>query len=228
METIVITGANKGIGLATAREFARGGDKVYALCRTPAAASDLHTLADETGRVAIQQVDVTDPESIRRVAAAIGDVTIDVLINNAGILGGPQTFGDMDFDAWHRVIDTMMIGPFRMAQAFVDKLGRSSRARIVTISSELGASNWPYGGLYAYASAKGGVNRVMQMMAIDLRDRNIIAIPLHPGYVKTDLAGPNADITPEESGAGVYRVTKSLTMADTGKFFKWNGEIHSW
>lgn len=232
MAAVVITGANRGIGLAIARQFARAGDHVFAACRQPSLAEDLHRLAAETGNVTLLQLDVTDFDSIDRAAAEVGDATIDVLINNAGIVGNfdRQRIDDIDYDAWHRVLDTMMIGPVRVAQAFMGPLKKSGSARIVFISSEWGSSVYDSMGLYlyAYASAKGGLNRVAQLMAAELRSRKIIVVPIHPGYVRTDMAGPDADISPEESGAGIHRVVTSLTLADSGRFFKWDGSIHPW
>lgn len=232
MVAVLITGANRGIGLATAREFAREGDRVYAACRDPEHANDLRCLAEETGNVTLVRMDVTDFASIDKAAAEIGDVAIDVLINNAGIVGNfdRQRIDDIDYQAWHSVLDTMMIGPVRVAQAFMDKLSRSDAAKIVFISSEWGSSVYDCQGLflYAYASAKGGLNRLAQLMSVELRPRNIIVVPIHPGYVRTDMAGPDADISPEESGGGIYRTVKALTLADSGKFFKWNGSLHPW
>lgn len=232
MEAVAITGANRGIGLATARAFARAGDRVYALCRKPEQADELHELAAETGLVTLHGMDVTDFSSIDRAAAEIGDVAIDVLINNAGIVGNfdRQRIDDIDYDAWRQVLDTMMIGPLRVAQAFMAKLERSRAPKIVFISSEWGSSAYDSKGLYlyAYASAKGGLNRMAQLMAAELRPRNFTVIPIHPGYVRTDMAGPGADISPEESGGGIHRVVKALTIADSGKFLKWNGEEHPW
>lgn len=232
MAAVVITGANRGIGLAMAREFARAGDKVYATCRKPDCAEDLHKLAAETGNVVLHEMNVIDFASIDRAAAEIGDVPIDILINNAGIVGNfdRQRIDDIDYDAWHSVLNTMMIGPVRVAQAFMGKLAKSEAPKIIFISSEWGSSAYDSQGLYlyAYASAKGGLNRVAQLMAAELRSRGITVVPIHPGYVRTDMAGPEADISPEESGAGLHRVIKSLALTDSGKFLKWDGTIHPW
>jgi NAD(P)-dependent dehydrogenase (short-subunit alcohol dehydrogenase family) len=122
----------------------------------------------------------------------------------------------------------MTIGPLRVVQAFLKNLRAAGGAKIMTVTSQLGASTWPYGGMYAYSSSKAGVNRVMQIMARDLAGEGVIASMVHPGWVKTDMGGPGADITPQESAAGIRRVIAGLTAADTGKFYKWNGDIHPW
>jgi NAD(P)-dependent dehydrogenase (short-subunit alcohol dehydrogenase family) len=226
-ETVVITGASRGIGLATARAFARAGDHVHALCRNPDRADDLHSLAAETGNVTLHRMDVTDFASIDRAAAEIGDAAIDIVINNAGIVGNfeQQHIDSMDYDAWRHVLETMMLGPLRVTQALMANLERSTAPKIIFISSEWGSSVYDSKGLYlyAYASAKGGLNRVAQLMAAELRERGIIVVP-----IRTDMAGPIADISPEESGGGIHSLAKGLTMADSGKFYRWNGTIHPW
>ena len=150
-------------------------------------------------------MDVGEGASIAAAAKAVGDAPIDVLINNAGVLGGnPQTLDSIDFDAWFDAL------------------------KIMTITSQLAASTWPFGGTYAYASAKAGVNKVMQTLAKDLKGDNIAVSMIHPGWVKTDMGGAGADITPEESASGIKSVIDGLGVGDSGKFYKWNGDIHAW
>ena len=230
MANVVITGANRGIGLELARQYAQGGDRVFAFCRTPASAEALNAAAAQSGgRLNVHAMDVGDPASITAGAAAIGDTPVDILINNAGVNGGPkQSLEDIDFDAWIDAFKIMTIGPLRVVQAFLKNLRAASGARIMTVTSQLGASTWPYGGMYAYSTAKAGVNKVMQIMARDLKGDGVIASMVHPGWVKTDMGGPGADITAEESAAGIRRVIAGLTLDDTGKFYKWNGDIHPW
>jgi NAD(P)-dependent dehydrogenase (short-subunit alcohol dehydrogenase family) len=230
MATVLITGANRGIGLEMARAYAADGDTVIACCRDPGSAKELQDLAAGSGgKVTVQAMDVGDGDSIKAARAAIGDRPIDVLINNAGILGGhPQTIDQIDFDAWIDAFKVMTIGPFRVVQAFLPNLRAAAAPKIMTVTSQLAASTWPFGTTYAYSSAKAGVNKVMQTLALDLKGDNIIASMIHPGWVKTDMGGPNADITAEESASGIRAVIAGLTIADTGKFYKWNGEIHPW
>jgi len=230
MANVVITGANRGIGLELARQYAQGGDRVFAFCRTPASAEALNAAAAQSGgRLNVHAMDVGDPASITAGAAAIGDTPVDILINNAGVNGGPkQSLEDIDFDAWIDAFKIMTIGPLRVVQAFLKNLRAASGARIMTVTSQLGASTWPYGGMYAYSTAKAGVNKVMQIMARDLKGDGVIASMVHPGWVKTDMGGPGADITAEESAAGIRSVIAGLTLDDTGKFYKWNGDIHPW
>ena len=230
MANVIITGANRGIGLELTRAYAAAGDRVYAFTRSPDAAEKLNELAAASGgKVTVHAMDVGDGDSIAAGAKVVGDAPVDVVINNAGILGGhPQTLDAIDFDAWIDAFKVMTIGPFRVVQAFLPNLKKSAGAKIMTVTSQLAASTWPFGTTYAYSSAKAGVNKVMQTLALDLKGDGIAVSMIHPGWVKTDMGGAGADITPEESAAGIKSVIGNLSMADTGKFFKWNGEIHPW
>jgi NAD(P)-dependent dehydrogenase (short-subunit alcohol dehydrogenase family) len=230
MATVVITGANRGIGLELAKQYAADGDRVFAFTRSPGSAEKLNEAAAASGgRLTVHEMDVGDGDSIARGAAEVGDAPVDILINNAGILGGAvQKLEEIDFDAWIDAFKVMTIGPFRVVQAFLKNLRAAPNAKVMTVTSQLAASTWPFGGTYAYSSAKAGVNKVMQTMALDLKGENIVVSMIHPGWVKTDMGGPAADITPEESASGIRAVIAGLGAADTGKFYKWNGDIHPW
>jgi NAD(P)-dependent dehydrogenase (short-subunit alcohol dehydrogenase family) len=230
MANVMITGANRGIGLELARAYARSGDRVFAYCRSPQDASALKDLASASGgKVTVHAMDVADGASISAAARDLGDTPIDILINNAGVMGGnPQTLKSIDFDAWVDALKIMTIGPVRVIQAFLPNLRKSAASKVMTVTSQMGASTWPFGGSYAYTSAKAGVNKVMQGVALDLKGDSIAVSLVHPGWVKTDMGGPNADITAQESAAGIQKVIAGLGMSDTGKFFKWNGDIHPW
>jgi NAD(P)-dependent dehydrogenase (short-subunit alcohol dehydrogenase family) len=227
---IVITGASRGIGLELARQYGDAGDRVYAYARSPESAEALNTLsAGSGGGVTVHRMDVGDGSSIETGARVLGDQPLDVLINNAGVVGGKvQSLQQIDFDDWIDAFKVMTIGPFRVVQAFLQNLKAAEHPKILTVTSQLAASTWPMGGFYAYASAKAGVNKVMQALALDLKGENIAVAMVHPGWVKTDMGGPNAQITPEESASGIRRVVEGLSPAETGRFYKWNGEGHSW
>ncbi|WP_309604513.1 SDR family oxidoreductase [Phenylobacterium sp.] len=230
MSTILITGASRGIGLELARQYAEAGERVFATCRAPAEADDLKSLASGAdGRLTVHALDVGDGASIASCAKAVGDTPIDVLINNAGILGGKsQTLESIDFDAWVEAFKVMTIGPFRMVQSFLPNLKAAAAPKVMTVTSQLAASTWPFGGSYAYSSAKAGVNKVMQTLAKDLKAQNITVAMIHPGWVKTDMGGAGADITAQESATGIRSVIAGLTSETSGRFYKWNGEIHPW
>lgn len=228
MATIAITGAGRGIGLELTRQYAEAGDTVIALCRDPAKAGDLNALAAASGgRVRVHAMDVGDDASVKAAASSTGAGTVDVLLNVAGVIGGEkQGLDDQDWAAWQDAFNVMTIGPLRVAQAFLPRM--RAGGRIVTVTSQLGASTWPFGGFYAYGAAKAAVNRVMRSLAIDLKERGILVGLVHPGWVKTDMGGPGADIEKEESASGIRAVTAALTPETSGEFFKWNGEKHAW
>lgn len=227
MANVVITGANRGIGLALTRQYAAAGDTVLALCRSPDNAAELKQLAGETdGRVRVGAIDLSDATSIEK-AAKLVDGAVDILINNAGIVGGSrQSLDDIDYDAWMDAFNVMAIGPFRVVKAFLPALEKAQGAKVMSLSSQLAASTWPYGGYYIYGSAKAAGNRIMQILAIDLKDRGISVGYIHPGYVQTDMGGPEAEITPTESASGIRNVIAGLNPENSGRFFKWTGDLH--
>ncbi len=229
METILITGANRGIGLELAKKFLGAGQAVIATCRDPENAGELAEPSAGHPTLSIEQLDVCDQTSVDALAAKLDGATIDVVINNAGIMGGGrQIISDLDYAAWTDTFEVNTIAPFRVAEAFLPHLKRSSRPRLVTISSQMGALSRESRGAYIYRSSTAAVNKVMQVMALDLRGDGIIVCPVHPGWVRTDMGGPTADISPEESAEGLFNLINRLTIDDTGKFFQWNGNEHSW
>lgn len=234
MANIIITGANRGIGLALVKTYLLGGDRVFALCRQPQQADQLNELAASAGgQLTVHTVDMADAGSIITFAGSLKDTPVDVLLNVAGIVGGrtdsllKAPFSEADFDDWRTAFEVMTIGPFRLTQAVLPNL-IAARGKVMTVSSQIAASTWPRGGLYAYGATKAAVNRLMRSLAFDLRDKGVTVALVHPGWVQTDMGGANAEITPQESAAGIKQVLDGLTLEDTGKFFKWNGEEHAW
>ena len=227
MANVVITGANRGIGLALVRRYMEAGDAVLALCRSVDQADKLAALAATSGgRLRLGAIDIADQGSVDKAAKLASD-PVDILINNAGVLGGTdQTLDNINLDEWLNAFNVMAIGPFRVTRAFIPNLAKT-KGKVLFLSSQVGASTWPYGGYYAYASAKAAGNRIAQILAIDLRDRGISVASIHPGFVKTDMGGPGADIEPDESAAGIYKVAANLNLQGSGGFFKWNGEKHA-
>lgn len=229
MANVFITGAGRGIGLDLARKHAEAGDRVFALVRDTAKSSELTALADASdGMVTIHQMDAGDLPAIPAAAAATGDDSVDLLYNVAGNTGplNNELETEIDWAGWDESFDLMVKGPLAVLKAFLPRMHKGSK--VINFSSQLAASTWPYGGLYAYGAAKAALNRVMRSVAIDLKDKGIIVITLHPGYVQTDMGGPNADITPDESAAGIHALSQALTIEDSGDFFKWNGDRHPW
>lgn len=230
-KTVVITGANRGIGFELVKCYLANGDwQIIAACRTPEKATALQTLADATdGDIEIVQLDVASASSVSEFAKTIGDRKIDALINNAGVIGGDhQSLGDIDYDEWMETLAINTLGPVRVTEALIDNIRRSENGKIVAISSQLGAMQYQTQGRFAYNSSKAALNRAMTLLAGQLRSENIIVAMYHPGWVQTDMGGQQADITPPESAKSLHQCFEKLTLADTGKFFKWNGEPHAW
>lgn len=230
LQTLVLTGANRGIGLELARLFTADGNWfVHACCRRPDEAAALQELAgDHAGRLAIHALDVTDAGSVADLASATGSAPIDLLLNNAGILNPRQTLDDLDFEAWETELQVNTLAPMRMALAFRAKLRQASNPRIVTISSQMGSLARPKGGSYAYRSSKAAVNKAMQGLAVDLAGEGICVVAMHPGWVRTSMGGPEAEIEPVESARGIFAVATSLTLDDSGRFLTWDGREHAW
>ena len=230
LQTLVLTGANRGIGLELARLFTADGNWfVHACCRRPDAAAALQELAgDHAGRLAIHALDVTDAGSVADLASATGSAPIDLLLNNAGILNPRQTLDALDFEAWETELQVNTLAPMRMALALRAKLRQASNPRIVTISSQMGSLARPKGGSYAYRSSKAAVNKAMQGLAVDLAGEGICVVAMHPGWVRTSMGGPEAEIEPVESARGIFAVATSLTLDDSGRFLTWDGREHAW
>jgi NAD(P)-dependent dehydrogenase (short-subunit alcohol dehydrogenase family) len=231
MQTVLITGANRGIGLELTKSFCTSDQwQVLACCRDPQSAKALRDVADQSdGRVEVHQLDVTNIDSVSALAAKLDSRSIDVLLNNAGVMGGDrQSALDMDYQAWRETFEVNTMGPLRMVQLFLPNLRLSDRPRVLTISSQMGALSRKRGGSYAYRSSKAAVNKVMQGLAIDLAEDGIIVSLVHPGWVQTDMGGAQADITPQESAVGIFRIAENLAQSDSGRFLKWNGEEHPW
>ena len=231
MPTVVVTGANRGLGLEFARQYAAAGWQVIATCRAPDAATELQKLAAESGgRVRVLGMNVTDPKSVRSAAAALKGEAIDLLLNNAGVGGPPgQQLGNLDYDAWARVLDTNTLGPMRVVEALRENVARSKLKRIVTITSAMGSiEDNASGGRYAYRSSKAAVNMVMKSLSIDLAPRGITCVVVHPGWVRTDMGGPDGKITPAESVRALRSLIDAIKPEDSGKFFNYDGKPYPW
>jgi NAD(P)-dependent dehydrogenase (short-subunit alcohol dehydrogenase family) len=229
MPSIMITSANRGLGLEFARQYAADGWRIFAACRNPVAAHDLHKLA-RTHAVTVLQMDVTDLASTRRAAAGLNDDPIDVLLNSAGITGKPaQRIGNIDYQSWEQVLNVNTIGPLRVTEAFIEHVARSERKLIVTITSGLGSiADNTSGGSIPYRTSKAAVNMAMRSAAIDLAPRGIACVLVNPGWVKTDMGGSNAPLTPSESVTALKRLIATFGLAHSGRFFHYDGRECAW
>jgi NAD(P)-dependent dehydrogenase (short-subunit alcohol dehydrogenase family) len=231
LPSALITGANRGLGLEFARQYLADGWQVYAACRHPDAASELRRLAEVGGqKLSVLALDVTDTVSVKAAATKLAGRSIDLVLNNAGV-GGPrgQTIGNIDYEAWAKVIDVNTMGPMRVAEAFFEHVARSDRKLIVTLTSGMGSiADNSSGGSIAYRSSKAAVNMVMRSLAIDLAPRGITCVVVNPGWVRTDMGGPHATMTPGESVSSLRELIDSLGPAQSGKFFNHDGREYAW
>ena len=239
MPTVLITGANRGIGLEHAKVYAEKGWKVLACCRNPDAAADLRTLAGRDGLdISVHALDVTDPDSVAALGAELKDLAIDILMNNAGTTGPKEydeqmkdhMFGNMDYDNWVDIFKVNTMGPMRMAEAFVDNVARSEEKTIINISTHFGSIAIQQEGRgYGYASTKAALNMVTKLLSCELKDRGITVIALAPGRVKTRLGGwDDAPLTVEFSVAKQHEVLDSLGPENTGEFWAFRGDQVPW
>ncbi len=227
MKTVMITGANRGIGLAFAKQYAEEGLQVLACCREPEKALDLKGLP---GNVSIHGLDVTDPEQIRALGEELSEHAIDILINNAGVYGPRNmSFGQIDYGAWARVLAVNTMAPMRIAEAFCRHIARSDKKIMANITSKMGSiEDNSSGGSYLYRSSKSALNAVTKSMAVDLRPKGILCVTIHPGWVQTDMGGPGGLITAETSVRGMRTVLNNLTPDQSGGFFNYDGSIIPW
>lgn len=230
-KTLLLTGANRGIGLELARQYAELGWRVLATCRQPDSAVELNRLtATSGGRVSVHPLDVCDRTQIDALRQSVADIPIDVLFNNAGIYGQDDaSFGHLDEEKWLETFRVNTIAPMKLIEAFVDNVARSGHKLIASMSSKMGSmADNGSGGSYAYRSSKAALNAVVASAAIDLRARGIIALVLHPGWVKTDMGGANAEISASESAHKLIRLMESVTIKDSGRFFDIDGTVIPW
>ncbi len=231
-KTVLITGANRGIGLEFAEQYKAAGWNVIATARSPDAAAELAALD-----VRMESLDVADQASVDALAARLKDQPIDLLINNAGISGGGDATTDasiakldsINLDNYQRVMDVNAIGPMRVTKALLPNLRAGSGKTVVSISSGLGSiTQNTSGGFHGYRESKTALNMFMRTIAAELKGDGFICIPMSPGWVKTDMGGPQAQLTPEQSITGMRKVIDNLKPEDSGKFWNHDGTTLPW
>jgi NAD(P)-dependent dehydrogenase (short-subunit alcohol dehydrogenase family) len=231
MPSVLITGANRGLGLEFARQYSADGWRVLACCRSPGQAVELQALAAASaGRVSVHRLDVSDHRQIEGLAAELRGQPLDVLLNNAGLYGpNKMVLGQIDYRAWDEVFAVNVMAPLRMVECFLESVLQSQRKLIACVSSRMGSiADNREGRHYLYRSTKAALNAVVKSLAIDLKPRGVVAVTLHPGWVQTDMGGADADLKPEESVRGVRRVLERVTAADSGKFLNYDGSELPW
>jgi len=223
--TVFITGANRGIGLALARNFTDAGFNVIGTARKPEQATELK----ETG-ARVEQLDVTDQASVDAMAQRMAETPIDILINNAGIKGGDnKDMASLDVEDMEWVLNVNTLGPVRVMKALFANVQSSGRKMFVNISSTMGSierNTW--GCCAGYRASKSALNSINKTFAVDFGKQGATFVVMHPGYVKTDMNEGQGNITPNQSGAGLMNVITGLDASDNGKFYDWQGNELPW
>lgn len=227
---VVITGANRGIGLEFVRQLLERGDSVIATARRPDEASELNRLqSGHSDRLQITRLDVTDQQTIDALADTVGDGVVDVLINNAATMLSAGPLEELDEEALFSSFDVNTVGPLRTSIALLDALERAERPRIVNITSKMGSvADNTSGGSYAYRISKAALNMATRSMAIDLAPRGIVAFVIHPGWVQTRMGGPNALIDTRTSVHNMLGTIDEADEAISGTFQEWDGGEIRW
>jgi NAD(P)-dependent dehydrogenase (short-subunit alcohol dehydrogenase family) len=229
MTTFLITGANRGIGLGLVERLVLRGDKVIACARKPDADPLALLAAKYPDRLSPHRLDVTDSASMAALTAALAGQPIDVLVNNAGIRGPErQSALDMDFMGFAETLVVNAIAPLRVSQALLPNLEAGTKPRIVMISSIMGQLSRPMAGDVAYCTSKTALNKVMQALALELKDAGIAVAALHPGWVKTDMGGARAPLAVGESARNLIATIDALTLEKTGSFLNYDGTPLAW
>lgn len=222
--TVLVTGANRGIGLEFARQLDALGYTVIGTARSPEKAAELKELG-----VRIEQLDVVSDESVAALAKRLGDTKIDILINNAGMFErNHQTLAKVDFAVMERTFAVNSVGPMRVTRALMPNLQNGTGKTIVNISSQMGSVGKNGGGHYSYRASKAALNQLTVTLARELDDDGFTCVVMHPGWVRTDMGGENATYSTEESASGMIMVIQGLTTGDNGRFLDLKGEELPW
>jgi NAD(P)-dependent dehydrogenase (short-subunit alcohol dehydrogenase family) len=231
MKTILITGANRGIGFEFSKQYAQSGHQVLACCREPQKARALAALAQQHPQIKLLALNVADGASIDKLASELSTTSIDVLINNAAVYGDDHSrgFGKLNYQHWLDVLVVNTLAPVRVTEALLPNLLAGNIKLVVAITSKMGSiADNSSGGSLLYRSSKAGLNAAMKSLSMDLADHQIGVLILHPGWVQTDMGGSHALISPEQSVAGMSRLINNFTLAESGQFFDYSGQQISW
>jgi NAD(P)-dependent dehydrogenase (short-subunit alcohol dehydrogenase family) len=226
--TVLITGTNRGLGLEFVEQYSQLGWKVLACCRDKDNANKLLNLQEKFSSIEILQLDVSNLDEINTLSNTLNDRSIDVLINNAGIYrSGP--LGNIDPQAWIESFKINTIAPYILIEAFLGQIIKSNLKKIVSITSKMGSiDDNTSGGSYIYRTSKTALNSMMRSLTHDLASNGISTLTLHPGWVKTDMGGPNAWINSYESVVGMIEQIEKLSQENSGQYLDYAGKKIKW
>jgi NAD(P)-dependent dehydrogenase (short-subunit alcohol dehydrogenase family) len=230
MPTLLITGANRGVGLALTQQYLEEGWQVFATCRDPENAGELSRLAADSDSLTIIPLEVTNSADIESLVRKLDGSPIDILINNAGVYGQSNSyFGNTNTELWLEALKINTIAPMKIMEALVENVAASEKRIIASMSSKMGSmDDNGSGGSYVYRSTKAALNAVMVSAAHDLKSKGITAVILHPGWVRTDMGGPNGEISTAESATNLRKILANLSIENGGDFYDIDGSIIPW
>ena len=230
MATVLITGTNRGIGLEFVKQFLAREDTVLATCRDMGSATELRQLKNDTSKLHIFELDVSSQKSMEDLTLQLAGHAIDIFINNAGVYGPrDSTFGKVSANEWAKVLQVNAKAPMILTQLLIDNLRDGSDKKLLYITSKMGSiDDNKGGGSYVYRSSKAALNAVVKSISVDLRDSGFSVAVLNPGWVQTDMGGPNALIDVTTSVSKMIDVIDNLNFHNSGSFFNYDGGIIPW
>tara|TARA_B100000073_G_scaffold187254_1_gene155052 strand:+ start:51 stop:773 length:723 start_codon:yes stop_codon:yes gene_type:complete len=233
----LVTGANRGLGLEFTKQILQAGHNVYAACRNINDIEDLDLLfAEYKDKLIVVNLDINDHDSILSLSNRLKDVSIDVMINNAGTIGPlpyfentfKQHYGTIDYDVWSDVFKTNLFGPVKMAETFLENIENGNDKKMIFISSVVGSIADDHQKAFAYATSKTALNKSVALLADILKEKEVKVLAMCPGYVKTRMNGGGANLEPEESIEGMLEQIEKLDIESSGNFVRYNGESINW
>ena len=230
MATILVTGANRGLGTEFVEQYLNEGNEIIATYRNENSSMDLIEMGNERSNLKILQLDVSSNKSLNSFAENLGDSPIDIFINNAGVYGPRNSsFGNVDEENWIPAIKINAIAPILLTQLIIKNIRSGADKKLIYITSKMGSiDDNKGGGAYVYRSSKTALNAVVKSLSVDLENEGIVVALIHPGWVKTDMGGPNALIERDTSVRGMTEVISNLDITSTGNFYNYDGSIIPW
>jgi len=230
MSTILVTGANRGIGLEFVKQYMAMGEQVIGTYRDVGSSDELIKLSKDSSALDILNLDVASDDSMAAFPAQLGDRPVDIFINNAGVYGPrDSSFGNVDEANWIPVLRINALAPLLLTQLIVENLRRGQSKKLLYVTSKMGSiDDNKGGGSYVYRSSKAALNAVVKSISVDLASEEMSVAVLHPGWVRTDMGGPNGLIDSQTSVSGMIEVIRNLDLGSSGGFFNYDGTVIPW
>jgi len=232
VNSILVTGSNRGLGLEWARQYAGEGWRVFATCRFPEQASELQALATQSKHVTLHRLDVTRADELGMLCKELNDEPIDIVVNNAGVYHeqwGQDPLGRINYDDWQHTLSVNTLGPMRVSEALIEHVARSRKKLIVSITSHMGSiADITSANDYAYRSSKAALNVVMKGLSIEVREQGVGVLLLHPGWARTRMGGDSAPLSTQQSVTAMRQLVDQFTLSQSGTFLRYDGTVVPW